>query len=77
MIRCNKCGFTGDDETFRWGTDFFQRPFVKGCPQCDNRQNPGDASMRMFGGDRPFTFIRDIEPENTLEEAILAASEAS
>jgi hypothetical protein len=58
FIRCNKCGFEGPQSEFRMGSDFFGKPFVSGCPECENRQNPGDASMRMFGGERPFSAIR-------------------
>jgi len=65
QVRCNKCGYVGNDDEFPKGRDFFQRSYVKGCPKCDNRQNPGDASMRMFGNERPFSFIRADEPEIT------------
>lgn len=53
-IKCNKCGHVGELEEFPQGNDFFQNRYVAACPKCDNRQSPGDASMRMFGGKRPF-----------------------
>ena len=61
-IKCNKCGFTGESEEFRHGHDFFQKDFIAGCPNCDNRQSPGDASMRMFGGKRPFERMIETAP---------------
>ena len=61
-IKCNKCGIIGEHEEFRKGRDFFQREYVAGCPKCDNSQNPGDASMRMFGGLRPFQEVNEPEP---------------
>ena len=76
-LTCNKCGHQGDHAEFRKGTDFFQNEFIAGCPKCDNQQSPGDASMRMFGGERPFSFIRQAEPENPLAKTLHRASEAS
>jgi len=58
-IKCNKCGHVGEEVEFPKGYDFFQKPYISGCPKCDNRQNPGDASMRMFGGRRPFERIEE------------------
>lgn len=52
--KCNKCGYVGAESEFPKGRDFFQKPYIAKCPKCDNRQSPGDASMRMFGGKRPF-----------------------
>jgi hypothetical protein len=66
-VKCNKCGFIGPEGDFPKGRDFFQNNYVASCPKCDNRQSPGDASMRMFGGERPFSFIRDTEPEGGIE----------
>jgi len=60
-IKCNKCGYIGDEKEFLKGRDFFQNEYIKGSPKCSNSQNPGDASMRMFGGERPFTYIREKE----------------
>lgn len=62
-VKCSKCGYVGDESEFPKGRDFVQKPYVAACPKCDNRQSPGDASMRMFGGERPFTFVREAEPE--------------
>ena len=59
QIKCNKCGHIGPAAEFRHGSDFFQKEYVAGCPKCDNRQSPGDASMRMFGGKRPFERVGD------------------
>ncbi|MHC4121925.1 MAG: hypothetical protein ACYSWO_31040 [Planctomycetota bacterium] len=56
----------GPESEFPKGRDFFQNAYIAECPKCDNRQNPGDASMRMFGGERPFSFVdRSPEPEVT------------
>ena len=62
QVKCSKCDFIGDESDFKHGRDFFQNAYISGCPKCDNRQNPGDASMRMFGGERPFVFLRSLEP---------------
>ena len=61
-VKCNKCGHVGPEDTFPKGRDFFQNTYVAGCPKCDNRQSPGDASMRMFGGERPFVYVRETPP---------------
>jgi hypothetical protein len=61
----------------RIGRDFFQNPYIAGCPKCDNRQSPGDASMRAFGGSRPFEFVRDSEPTDALGATLHRAGEAS
>lgn len=76
-IKCNKCGFVGEEKQFRTGRDFMQKKYISGCPKCDNYQSPGDASMRMFGGERPFTFIRESENGDALERTIHRANEAS
>ena len=58
QIKCSKCGYIGNENEFPAGTDFFQNRYVKSCPkQCGNRQNPGNASMCMFGGERPFVYV--------------------
>lgn len=83
-VKCNKCGHVGDESEFPKGRDFLQQQFIAGCPQCQNRQSPGDASMRMFGGDRPFSFVRGEEPEvigtkpsDAIPNVMHKASEAS
>ena len=64
QVKCNKCGHIAPESEFSKGHDFFQNTYIRGCPQCDNRQSPGDASMRMFDGDRPFVFVdRREEPK--------------
>ncbi len=67
QVKCSKCGYTGPESEFPKGHDFFQSLYIAGCPSpgCDNQQNPGDASMRMFGGDRPFVYVRNAEPKVT------------
>jgi len=62
-VKCNKCDHVADEVDFPKGRDFFQNQYISRCPKCDNRQSPGDASMRMFGGDRPFEYVRGTEPE--------------
>lgn len=64
-VKCNKCEYVGDESEFPKGNDFFQNSYIRGCPKCDNRQNPGDASMRGFGGERPFVYVREAEPAVT------------
>ena len=77
-VKCNKCGFIGDESKFPKGRDFFQNSYVASCPNCDNRQSPGDASMRAFGGERPFEFVREsIETDDPLLVTLSRASEAS
>lgn len=78
-VICNKCGYVGDVTEFPKGTDFFQNQYIRGCPNkaCDNRQTPGDASMRGFGGYRPFSFVREVEPDNPLEQVLYRSEEAS
>lgn len=77
-VRCNKCGFVGADAEFRHGNDFFQNRYVSGCPKCDNRQSPGDAAMRAFGGERPFSFVDDdAEPSDPLEKVLRRSGAAS
>jgi len=60
-VKCNKCNYIDDEKEFKKGRDFFQNEYIMGCPKCSNSQNPGDASMRMFGGERPFIYIREKE----------------
>jgi len=72
-VKCNKCNYVGDESKFPKDRDFFQKPYIASCPKCDNCQSPGDASMRMFGGKRPFSYVRESEPEikgNKLSDAL-------
>lgn len=73
QVRCNKCGTVADALTFGIGYDFFQEPYIGSCANkdCDNRQSPGDASMRMFGGARPFEFISAAPPAQNVAEQVL------
>ena len=85
QVRCNKCDYIGNEDEFPTGRDLFQKPYIASCPKkCGNRQNPGDASMRMFDNERPFSFVRGDEPEitgnkteNALPTVIHRATEAS
>ena len=76
-VKCNKCGHIGEEAEFPKGRDFFQNAFISGCLKCDNHQNPGDASMRMFGGERPFEYIRDDTPRTVFDKVMCDASECS
>ena len=77
-VKCNKCEYIGEENEFRKGRDFFQNLFIAGCPNCDNTQNPGDASMRMFEGmKRPFVYIRQDSPDDPVSKTKHNASEAS
>ena len=76
-IKCNKCGHIGDASEFPKGRDFFSKEYVAGCPKCDNRQNPGDASMRMFGGSRPFETVRPDASRTALEKVLHDADNAA
>lgn len=79
-IKCNKCGHIGNEKEFPQGRDFFQKAYIKGCPKCDNRQNPGDASLRMMGGvDHPFVYVDRVEPseKDAVGTVLFNAGEAS
>ena len=78
-VKCNKCGYVGDENEFPKGYDFFQKPYIRACPKkCGNHQSPGDASMRMFGGKRPFEYIRAPQPKGApLLTVLHRANEAS
>lgn len=77
-IRCNRCGFVGDESDFPKGRDFFQSAYVCACPlKCGNRQGPGGAAMRGFGGDRPFSYVREDEPSSIVGAVEYRMSEAS
>ena len=67
LVKCNKCGFVADIDQFTIGHDFFQNPYVAACPNCDNNQTPGGASVRGFGGERPFEYIRGAQKSNDPE----------
>ena len=81
LVRCAKCGHTAPYDDFPKGRDFFQNAYICRCanPECDNRQNPGDASMRMFSGIKhPFEFVRPEETSvDALDQVLHNASEAS
>ncbi len=78
QVKCNKCGYVGDESEFPKGQDFFQNSYISGCPKrCDNYQSPGDASMRGFGGERPFVYLRPNESRTVGEQVTFNASEAS
>ncbi|KKM76756.1 hypothetical protein LCGC14_1376890 [marine sediment metagenome] len=68
-IKCNKCGHIGEEQEFPTGRDFFQNSYIAGCPKCDNSQNPGDASMRMFHNQSPFEYIRNVDKNNVFNRA--------
>jgi hypothetical protein len=65
-VKCNKCEYVGDETEFPKGHDFFQNKYIASCPKCDNRQSPGDASMRGFGGKRPFVYVDQTESNEFL-----------
>jgi len=60
-VKCNKCNFIGEETEFRKRRDFFQFSYISGCPECDNSQSAGNASMRMLGEKRPFEYIKEEE----------------
>jgi len=79
-VKCNKCGYIGDESEFPKGRDFFQFTFISGCPKkCGNYQNPGDASLRMMpSGERPFEYIRSESKDKTsLGKVLHQSDEAS
>jgi len=78
-VKCSRCGYVGHESEFPKGRDFFQNAYISGCPKkCGNTQNPGDASMRMFGGERPFVFVTMPTPkDDPLSQVVHNASEAS
>lgn len=80
QVKCSKCGHTANESEFPTGRDMFQKSYIKSCPNpdCDNNQSPGDASMRMFGGERPFAYVRQDVPEgDPLTTTLHRADEAS
>jgi len=80
-VKCNKCGYIGDESEFPKGRDFFQFTYISGCPKnCGNYQSSGDASLRMMPSDekRPFEYIRCEPQDKTLLGKVLhKANEAS
>ncbi len=78
-VKCNKCGYIGDELEFPKGKDFVQKDYIKSCPKCDNHQNPGDASMRMFYSDneKPFKYINQSEFDDPLLEVLRRSNQAS
>jgi hypothetical protein len=79
-VKCNKCGYVGEEKEFPKGHDFFQNPYIASCANkdCDNHQSPGDASMRMFGGERPFVYVEANTPSSDpYTETMRRANEAS
>lgn len=78
-VKCNKCGHVGPESEFPVGYDFFQNKYIAECPKnCGNRQSPGDASMRMFGGTRPFEYQREIPTAANVADTVMhRAGEAS
>ena len=78
QVRCNKCGYTADEDEFPKGRDFLQNRYISGCPKCDNRQTPGGASMRGFGGERPFSYVRaEVASTDPLDVVLHRTGEAS
>ncbi len=76
-IKCNKCGFIGDESEFTKDRDFLQREFISSCPKkCGNFQTPGEASLRMMPGKtHPFEFVREgPEPKLTIPEKVIKDS---
>jgi len=79
-VKCNKCGYIGDESEFPKGSDFFQKAFIKSCPKkCGNQQTPGDASLRMMPGvEHPFSYVRPkLTDRSALGTTLHEASEAS
>lgn len=63
-VKCNGCGYVGEEKEFPTDRDFFQQKFISGCPKCENWQSPGNASLRMMPGQKhPFEYVRDV-PRN-------------
>ena len=63
-VRCNKCSYIGEESEFPKGRDLFQKAYIAACPECDNRQSPGGASLRMMPGEKhPFVYVRETVPD--------------
>lgn len=80
-VKCNKCGYIGDESEFPKGRDFFQFRYIARCanPECDNRQSPGGASMRTMSEiEHPFEYVREEAPSSDPLALVLHnAAEAS
>jgi len=77
-VKCSKCGHVDVASAFPKGRDLCQITYIASCPKmCGNTQGPGGASMRMFGGERPFTFVENSEPDDPLAATLHRAGEAS
>lgn len=78
-VKCNKCGYVGEEAEFPHDRDFFQFLFVSGCPAgCGNHQSPGGASMRMGDNKRPFEYVTgEAEPSDPLGKVLHRAKAAS
>lgn len=82
-VKCNICGYIGDEAEFPKGRDFFQQGYIKSCPKkCSNLQSPGGASLRMMpelkGNKRPFEYIRpESKDKSQLGKTIHRSEEAS
>lgn len=78
-VKCNGCGYIGDESEFPKGRDFFQNQFISGCPKCNNCQSPGGASLRMMPGQKhPFEFVKTIgKSDNPAIRVFQDANEAS
>ena len=79
-VKCNKCGYIGDESEFPKGRDFFQKSYIHSCPkECGNFQTPGGASMRMFPTEKsPFVYVRSESKDKTSSGKTLhRAKEAS
>ena len=78
-VKCNKCGYVGEEAEFSHNRDFFQFLFVSGCPKnCGNSQSPGRASIRMADNKRPFEYVGSTpEPPDPLGQILHRAKAAS
>ena len=78
LVKCNKCGYIGDESEFPKGRDFFQKTYIRCCAKrCGNIQSPGGASMRMLDNEHPFVYIREDVSVNADSIVLHRADEAS
>ncbi len=65
QVKCNRCGYIGDESEFPKGHDFLQNEYISKCAntECDNRQSPSEASTGVSGDDQPFEFIGEVASE--------------
>ncbi len=79
LVKCSKCDHIALFPEWPKGRDFFQNTYISSCiKECGNTQSPCDASMRGFGGDRPFVFVEALPSDGTVIGEVLAmAGEAS